>query len=334
MSKNDEKDVFERPPTPEAPHGNVMDKAGLKPEKVRTNDVVDVFFFSRTRTHTHVFVQAYKNMEFMNSPAARHIRILCEYQHPWEVLQKENVKGTILFFGSARSKTQAQWDKEMKSATEKAKSASSLEEKARAQFQLDRLERTKWLIPWHDKVRQLSKKLTQWCLKHCPCDKEKGSSEVVVCTGGGPGMMEAANQGAYEAGPKARSIGMGISLPFEPRLNKYVRPDSLGFEFHYFFVRKYWFLYMAKALVVFPGGVGTMDELFETLTLVQTGKMEKKLPIVLFGAEFWNEVVHFEKLVEWGTISPEDVHLFKVIDTVDEAYAYITGELGEQPPVG
>ena len=145
------------------------------------------------------------------------------------------------------------------------------------------------------------------------------------------GIMEAANRGAKDAG--GRSVALGISLPHEQHINRY-SPPELSFEFHYFFVRKYWFLYMAKALVVFPGGVGTMDELFETLTLVQTGKMEKKLPIVLFGAEFWNEVVHFEKLVEWGTISPEDVHLFKVIDTVDEAYAYITGELGEQPPVG
>ena len=132
--------------------------------------------------------------------------------------------------------------------------------------------------------------------------------------------MEAANLGARNAGGK--SVGLGISLPFEQGVNEYI-PEELKFEFHYFFVRKYWFVLLAKALVAFPGGFGTMDELFETLTLVQTKKIEEVSPIVLFGSEFWNDVCDFDALVKWGTITPEDVDLFKIVDTVEEAYDYI-----------
>ncbi len=240
--------------------------------------------------------KAYKNLQFLNSHEARSIRIQCELEEPKARFEEEGVENTIVFFGSARTP-----DPE----TEETPSRVSR---------------------FYGDARALSKRLTEWSMQ-----THTGNDSYAICSGGGPGIMEAANRGAKDAG--GRSVALGISLPHEQHINRY-SPPELSFEFHYFFVRKYWFLYMAKALVVFPGGVGTMDELFETLTLVQTGKMEKKLPIVLFGAEFWNEVVHFEKLVEWGTISPEDVHLFKVIDTVDEAYAYITGELGEQPPVG
>lgn len=139
--------------------------------------------------------------------------------------------------------------------------------------------------------------------------------------------MEAANKGAHNVGGK--SVGLGISLPFEQGVNPYI-PEDLKFEFHYFFVRKYWFVLLAKALVAFPGGFGTMDELFETLTLIQTKKVEKMPPIVLFGSEFWNGVLNLEALVEWGTISESDLDLIKVVDTVEAARDYIIEQLTER----
>ena len=159
----------------------------------------------------------------------------------------------------------------------------------------------------------------------------KEEHRYVVTSGAGPGIMEAANRGAQDAG--GASVALGISLPHEQHINLY-SPKDLSFEFHYFFIRKYWFLYMAKAVVAFPGGVGTMDELFESLTLVQTGKVTKEMPIILYGSEFWQDVVNFDKLVEWGTISPGDVNLFRIIDTVDEAFDYLTSELQRQAPAG
>lgn len=143
--------------------------------------------------------------------------------------------------------------------------------------------------------------------------------DLAISSGGGPGIMEAVNKGAKEGG--ANSIGMGISLPFEQQNNEYITAD-LDFEFHYFFTRKYWCVYLSKAFVIMPGGVGTMDELFEILTLIQTQKMPAK-PIVLYNSDFWNGVVSFDKMVEHGTISPEDVKLFKITDDVDEAVKYI-----------
>lgn len=268
-------------------------------------------------------------MEFMNSAGARHIRILCEYQQPWVNLEKENVKGTILFFGSARSKSKSQWDKEYASALEKEKSAQTTEEKEKAAFQIDRLKRTKWMIEWYEKARLLSRKLTEWCLKHIPCEVDERTSSVVVCTGGGPGMMEAANLGAYEASPHAKSIGMGISLPFEPRLNRFVRPDTLGFEFHYFFTRKFWMVYECHGLIVAPGGVGTCDELFEVMTLLQTGKISKRaaFPIVLLCKKFWTTIVNWDALVEFGTINRDDVDRLYFVDDVDEAYSIVRNNL-------
>jgi len=281
-----------------------MDIRGLKPEK------------------------AYKNMEFMNSAGARHIRIMCEYQQPWDILQRENVKGTLLFFGSARSKTQSEWDAEKKTVDEAMANATSDDDLSKGKMKLDRLMKGKWLIPWHEKVRILSKKLTEWCLVHMPSE-ESGTSTVVVCTGGGPGMMEAANQGAFQAGPKAKSMGMGISLPFEPRLNTFVRPDALGFEFHYFFTRKFWMVYNCKGLIVAPGGVGTCDELFEVMTLLQTGKISKQasFPIVLLCKEFWQTVVNWAALVKYGTISQHDVDRLHFVDSIDDAFAIITSHL-------
>ena len=143
-------------------------------------------------------------------------------------------------------------------------------------------------------------------------------------------MMEAANKGATEA--KGKSIALGISLPFEQGVNQYATPE-LSFEFHYFFVRKFYFLYHAKAVVVFPGGFGTMDELFETLTLIQTKKLGKQMPIILYGREFWEGLINFEQFIKWGVISPKDIELFKIVDDVDEAFALITKNLKEMSSI-
>ncbi|MBU0509037.1 LOG family protein [Patescibacteria group bacterium] len=151
----------------------------------------------------------------------------------------------------------------------------------------------------------------------------------VVCSGGGPGIMEAANRGAHEAGGK--TVGFGISLPFEQGINRFIDRD-LAFEFHYFFMRKYWFMYMAKALVVFPGGYGTMDEFFEVLTLVQTRKVTKKLPIILYGSSYWEDIIRLDNMVKWGVISPEDVDLFKICDTPEVAFEYLRREINHNDP--
>ena len=174
---------------------------------------------------------------------------------------------------------------------------------------------------YYEDTRQLTYKLTEW-------SKQLNDSgrRFVIASGGGPGIMEAANRGASEA--KGENIGLGISLPMEEYNNPYIT-RQLDFRFHYFFMRKFWFLYLAKAVVLMPGGFGTLDEFFECLTLIQTGKIKKKLPIVLYGAEFWDTVVNIDVLVKFGTISPEDVNLFHRADTVDDAFDYITTQLSE-----
>jgi hypothetical protein len=180
------------------------------------------------------------------------------------------------------------------------------------------------LSAYYEAARELAHRLTDWSKK-----LEDEEHRFVVCTGGGPGIMEAANRGASEA--KGLNVGLTISLPNEEFNNPYISHE-LHFHFHYFFMRKFWFVYLAKAVVLFPGGFGTMDELFEILTMVQTRKMRKRVPIVLFGTKFWDEVVNFDALVRYGTISPEDLRLFHRVDTVDEAYELITRGLMESAP--
>lgn len=263
--------------------------------------------------------KAYKNLDFLNSNEARAIRVLCELEEPGKRLREQNVQDTIVMFGSARTRPLSVARKELQtleSALEGRKKLSTKDEEALALAKANLRN-----APFYDHAMALSRELTKWSMS-----LKDRRRRFLVCSGGGPGIMEAANRGAKKAG--GASVGLGISLPFEQSLNKYVTRD-LGFEFHYFFVRKYWFIYMAKALVVFPGGFGTMDELFETLTLIQTHKVNKRLPIVLFGGEFWNNLINFDTFVEWGVISPKDVGLFRVIDSVEEARDYIIGELTE-----
>jgi uncharacterized protein (TIGR00730 family) len=264
--------------------------------------------------------KAYKNLPFLNSPAARHIRLLCEYEEPRQRFQTEKVRDTIVFFGSARIRTQAEAQATLDHARRQLAAARGDEEQRRLQHQVVQCERRAHLARYYDDARLLGEKLTRWSM-------ESKDRAYYVCTGGGPGIMEAGNRGAADV-PGGRSVGLGISLPFEEKLNPWVTPD-LGFEFHYFFMRKYWFMYLAKALVLFPGGFGTMDEMFESFTLRQTGKIKKPIPTVLYGADYWNAVVDIQAMVSFGTISEADLLLFHRSDSVDDTFNFLVNSLEE-----
>jgi len=261
--------------------------------------------------------KAYKNSDFLNSHEARKIRVLCEMTEPERRFGEENIEDTIVFFGSARSKPLTEAEADLANVRKRLGDPPNLTPEAASELRA--AEAAVKLAPYYDDARELAKRMTRW-------SKSLRNKEhrFLVCTGGGPGMMEAANRGAKDAA--GASIGLGISLPFEQGINDYVTRD-LAFEFHYFFIRKYWFAYWAKALVVFPGGFGTMDELFELLTLIQTRKIEKQLPIILYGSKFWSSILNFSAFAEWGVISPEDLDLFKIVDTVEEAERYLTTTL-------
>ena len=263
-------------------------------------------------------IKAYKDLNFLNSDEARNIRVLCEMTEPGLRFAKEKIKDTIVLFGSARimpiDVAQAKLE-DIQAAIGDPDNLTAAEKRA-----LHLAQSAVKAAPYYNMAVELAEELTKWSMSL----PEKDQRRFIICSGGGPGIMEAANRGAHNVGGK--SVGLGISLPFEQGVNEYI-PDVLQFEFHYFFVRKYWFVLLAKALVAFPGGFGTMDELFETLTLVQTGKVTDPPPIVLFGSEFWHSVVNFESLIEWGTISRADLDLFKVVDTVEQARDYIIEQL-------
>ena len=263
--------------------------------------------------------KAYKNLDFLNSGAARKIRVLCEMSEPEARFAEENVEDTIVLFGSARIQHPDDAAKRLVDAKASLTVATDVAAQAAAEKELLVAKTRVKAAPYYTAAHDLAASLSQW--SKSLTDKQR---RFIICSGGGPGIMEAANRGAKSVG--GASIGLGISLPFEQGLNAYISPD-LGFEFHYFFIRKYWFAYLAKALVVFPGGFGTMDELFECLTLIQTRKIQKTLPIVLFGREFWDSILNFEAFVEWGVISPEDLSLFHIMDDVEEAHQYIVDTL-------
>lgn len=250
--------------------------------------------------------KAYEDQDFLHSRDARALRILSEYLEPLSRFEHYDVDDTIVFMGSARLKSA-----EDAAAMVQAASAGDGDPDAAAQAER--------MSVYYEAARGLAFRLTEW-------SKALGENKrrFVICTGGGPGIMEAANRGASEA--KGLNIGLTISIPTEEFENPYVSRE-LGFMFHYFFMRKFWFTYPAKAIVLFPGGFGTLDELFEILTLVQTQKIKKRLPIVLFGNEFWDRVVDFDALAEFGTIAQGDVDLFYRTDSIDDAFTYITDEL-------
>jgi len=262
--------------------------------------------------------KAYNNKDFLNGKAARPVRVLCELIEPEERLEENNIENTIVFFGSARPKETGVANRELSEFENKYESIDHL--KSDLQLEHARLKRIQKLSKYYDDAVQLANKVSTWSRSQATKIRN-----CFVCSGGGPGIMEAANRGAKEAGSK--SIALGISLPFEQGVNEYASPE-LSFEFHYFFIRKFYFLYHAKAVFAFPGGFGTMDELFETLTLLQTNKLNKKMPIFLYGREFWEGLINFNKFVEWGVISPQDLKLFKIVDSVEEALASLIDEIG------
>ena len=259
---------------------------------------------------------SFLNTEFLKSPAARTIRILSEYLEPAERLRRARIRDTIAFFGSARSSSPEQAAQQLAEVNEQIARAGSVS--AELSEARTRAETAVRLARYYRDAVDLSRRLTEWS------KSLTGNYDFIICSGGSGGMMEAANRGASLAGGK--TIGFNIQLPHEQAVNSYV-PRELVFNFYYFFMRKFWFIYLAKALVIFPGGFGTMDEFFEVLTLIQTKKPRKTMPVVLFGNEYWDEVINFDAFVRWGTVSAEDLEVFYKTDSVDDAYKYLTGKL-------
>jgi uncharacterized protein (TIGR00730 family) len=243
--------------------------------------------------------KAYKNLDFLNSKDARTLRILSEYLYTKKQFEEQKIQNTIVIFGSARA-------------------PSPEEVSGKDEFDKGRSKSLK-LAEYYEATRILSKRLSEWSM-----NLSKEGQKYVVCSGGGPGIMQAANRGASEV--EAKSIALGISLPFENSPNPYVAAE-LNFEFHYFFTRKFWFSYLAEAFVIMPGGFGTLDEFFEILTLIQTGKIKKDQPIVLFGEEYWSKLINFETLVDYGVIERKDLDLFFITSSVDAAFEHITSSL-------
>jgi uncharacterized protein (TIGR00730 family) len=275
---------------------------------------------------------AYENPSFVNSPEGRLLRIVAEYSEPLARFRREQIQDTVVFFGSARFRGREEADHalELLENTGSSRLAPSHEQPASppqiAAGQASNLQRKRAVAAvemarYYEDARRLAQLLTTWA-KAIPSRRHR----FVVTSGGGPGIMEAANRGAWEAGGK--TIGLNIRLPFEQSPNPYITP-ALNFEFHYFFMRKLWFAYLSKALVVFPGGFGTLDEMFEILTLAQTHKLAKKITVVIYGPEYWKRVFNLDALVDTGAISPKDIELFQYADTPEQAFEMLRKGLTE-----
>jgi len=275
---------------------------------------------------------AYENSTFLNSADGRLIRILAEYTEPLARFRREQIQDTVVFFGSARFRGHEEADRALElldntGATQPAPeheqpaSIPEIREGTATDLQRKRAVAAVEMARYYEDARRLACMLTQWA-KAIPSRRHR----FVVTSGGGPGIMEAANRGAYEAGGK--TVGLNIRLPFEQQPNPYITP-ALNFEFHYFFMRKLWFAYLAKALVVFPGGFGTLDEMFEILTLTQTEKLAKKITVVVYGSEYWKKIFNLQALVDTGAISPDDINLFHFADTPEQAFEILKQGLTE-----
>jgi uncharacterized protein (TIGR00730 family) len=256
---------------------------------------------------------AYENKKFLNGPDGRILRILAEYQEPLSKFRRERIQDTIVFFGSARFRSRETTEAALERLRKAAVDSPEMQERVK------RAESDVAMSRYYEDARRLSYLISKWTQTI-----SQPRHRFVVCTGGGPGIMEAANRGASEAGSK--TIGLNINLPFEQIPNPYITPE-LNFEFHYFFMRKLWFAYLAKALVVFPGGFGTFDEMFELLTLAQTEKLAKHIGAVVYGREYWDKVVNFQALVDAGTISAKDLSLIHWANTPDEAFEFLRADL-------
>jgi uncharacterized protein (TIGR00730 family) len=254
-------------------------------------------------------IKAYHNTGFLNSKDARELRILAEYLEPKARFERYRVEDTVVFMGSARIRSR----EDAETMVKQAEAGHGDVETAKMALHMS---------AYYEAARELAARLTRW-------SKELGEGDrrFVVCTGGGPGIMEAANRGASEA--HGMNVGLTISIPVEEFDNKYVTRE-LSFHFHYFFMRKFWFAYLAKAVIVMPGGYGTLDELFELLTLVQTRKMRKPMPIVLFGTDYWDKIVNFDELARHGMIALKDTDLVFRTNSVDDAYEWLILQLAEK----
>jgi len=259
-------------------------------------------------------VKAYHNEDFLSSSDGRTLRLLAEYLEPKARFKKHKIMDTIVFFGSARLKSR----KEAIADLNKFKNANPKTISNFAQ-ELRKAQHHVQMSKYYEDAVELSKRLTEWSM-----NLETNANRFIVCTGGGPGIMEAANKGAKKAG--GYSVGLNISIPFEQYVNPFVTKE-LSFEFHYFFMRKFWFAYLSKAFVVFPGGFGTFDELFEILTLVQTEKIRKKLALVIYDEKYWKSVVNFDALIEQGVINESDLDLFHFCNDIDSAFTIVKEHL-------
>jgi uncharacterized protein (TIGR00730 family) len=258
---------------------------------------------------------AYLNEEFLETAEARPIRILSEYLEPLRRFREQKIQDTVVFFGSARVDSRERAERAL--ATLRARGARDVD----LQYQTE-LSKTSKALEWaryYEEARELARLLAAWTTT-----LQSENHRFVVTSGGGPGIMEAANRGAREGGGK--TIGLNIRLPFEQDANPYIT-DGLRFEFHYFFMRKFWFAYLAKALVIFPGGFGTCDELFEILTLVQTDKLSKKIGVILYGSDYWDQVLSFGPMAEWGAIAEADLELLHRADSPSDAFEQLQGHL-------
>jgi uncharacterized protein (TIGR00730 family) len=258
---------------------------------------------------------AYLYPEFLESAEARPIRILSEYLEPLRRFKEQKIQDTVVFFGSARVNSRERAERALQSL--RARGVENADDAYERE-----LTRTRRALEWaryYEEARELARLLTAWTLS-----LQSENHRFVVASGGGPGIMEAANRGAREGGGK--TIGLNIRLPFEQGANPYIT-EGLHFEFHYFFMRKFWFAYLAKALVIFPGGFGTLDELFEILTLVQTDKLSKQIGVILYGREYWDQVLTLQPMAEWGAIAEHDMELLRYADTPADAFEYLRGHL-------
>jgi uncharacterized protein (TIGR00730 family) len=258
--------------------------------------------------------KAYNNEQFLASSDGRSIRLLAEYLEPKARFKKHKIMDTIVFFGSARLKSK-------KEATVDFNKIKNMNPKSIPNFakELRRAQHNLEMSKYYEDAVELSRRLTEWSM-----NLETSANRFIICTGGGPGIMEAANKGAKKAG--GYSVGLNISIPFEQFVNHYVTKE-LSFEFHYFFMRKFWFSYLSKALIVFPGGFGTFDELFETLTLIQTEKIRKKLAVIIYDEKYWKSVINFDALIEHGVINAEDLKLFHFCNDIDTAFNIVKDHL-------
>jgi len=258
---------------------------------------------------------AYLDPEFLESDEARPIRILAEYLEPLRRFKEQKIQDTVVFFGSARVDSRERAERALR--TLRARGVRDANDHYSKE-----LNKTRKALEWaryYEEARELARLLTAWS-----STIQSENHRFVVTSGGGPGIMEAANRGAREAGGK--TIGLNIRLPFEQGANPYIT-EGLQFEFHYFFMRKFWFAYLSKALVIFPGGFGTCDELFEILTLVQTDKLSKQIGVILYGREYWDQVLHLDPMAEWGAIAEKDLELLHFADTPTDAFEQLRSHL-------